>query len=742
MSRDYRGLSGIGTSHSQVSFAPIIGSQQHAYSASATSSSHHATSPKSARTAKSHSARNSPADGRFDIPSAAARLGVSHSKALSSSTSKFDRSSSLPAAIKEKRRASNFQLTTAPIQLFSLDGNDVSYTTVREIPSSLDASFTGRQSPSANNAPKYKRDDTWPSDDVIDQIRPNFALHGMSQTQCDLLAKEIPIKFSVPASSTSITKGSYVAFPSDVIAVADSAACPGVPVVVKVPEERLTNPDRLNVDRRHLKVCPIVENEPTLRLFTMQHNLITEIQNLGHLRSLIFLDLYNNKITHISGLERLSGLRVLMLGNNEITRIDGLLGMPRLDVLDLHHNQISVIENIEHLSQLRVLNLATNSLTAVANVHRLVSLVEFNVRRNQIEVVEEIDELPRLERFFISGNNLPSFDSISCLTDCSCLLELALDDNPFTGDATYRHQTIERIRTLKTLDGRRINEEERRLAGLLGKKEEEKRRELERSERAKIEKILALKNAKRQWEKDHYRPSSAASTSTLHSSSQLMAGSSLYEVEGEMLRIVGEAMDVFDRNWPANITTLSVQFFDFDKFSALCGKLRTRLPNMTNLILVDNAISSLQQLHVLQTLKRIEKLTLENQPILKDPLLHLYVIYVLDGCSLQTFNNVDVTPSMRAAAKTSFGPFFEAIEREKPIHLVQPALVNGKPDLSTCTPYMDHLFATVSANIAQRNQLSEVWGSVLAEVRQEAANDVTDTSLVQARLQRMQASLI
>lgn len=72
--------------------------------------------------------------------------------------------------------------------------------------------------------------------------------------------------------------------------------------------------------RRGLVVCPILEGEENLRLLNFQHNLIRKIENLGMLRKLIFLDLYDNQIEEISGLSWLRSLRVLMLGKNRYTQ--------------------------------------------------------------------------------------------------------------------------------------------------------------------------------------------------------------------------------------------------------------------------------------------------------------------------------------------------------------------------------------------------------------------------------------
>jgi len=130
-------------------------------------------------------------------------------------------------------------------------------------------------------------------------------------------------------------------------------------VVFRTQEERLRNPERLNLDRRQLDNCPLLEQEQRLRLLNYQNNRIRKISNLENLPNLIFLDLYNNQISSLEGpLNCVSGLRVLMAGKNKISQIRNLNGLKKLDVLDLHSNEIKIIEGLEGLSELRVLNLA------------------------------------------------------------------------------------------------------------------------------------------------------------------------------------------------------------------------------------------------------------------------------------------------------------------------------------------------------------------------------------------------
>ena len=145
-------------------------------------------------------------------------------------------------------------------------------------------------------------------DSIHERDDPSHRFPPSAMTKCRLSRSK---KRQIPADP--VTDGA----PSkDHVIFAESPVVPGVPVVYRLPEERAANPDRLNLDRRHLTVCPILEGEDKLRLLNMQHNAITKLQHLATLRRLVFLDLYDNLIHEITGLEGLLSLRVLMLGKN------------------------------------------------------------------------------------------------------------------------------------------------------------------------------------------------------------------------------------------------------------------------------------------------------------------------------------------------------------------------------------------------------------------------------------------
>ncbi|BFY97135.1 hypothetical protein BsWGS_00175 [Bradybaena similaris] len=288
--------------------------------------------------------------------------------------------------------------------------------------------------------------------------------------------------------------------PGDRVTFTENPLVPGIPIVFRTPDERASNPDRLNLDRRKLTVCPTLEGEEQLRLLNYQHNFITQIQHLESLKRLIFLDLYDNHVEEISGLSSLKSLRVLMLGRNRIKKIENVEALVKLDVLDLHGNQISKIENLSHLSELRVLNLAGNLITHVDDVRGMYSLAELNLRRNRIRTVVEINTLPNLQRLFLSFNDITSFEDIQCLGDSVSLSEITLDNNPLCQESSYRQTVLKCMQQLKQLDMKNISEEERRVALVTARKEEDRRRELNKIAILKEKRRVAISNARRQWE--------------------------------------------------------------------------------------------------------------------------------------------------------------------------------------------------------------------------------------------------
>ncbi|XP_042177121.1 leucine-rich repeat-containing protein 49 isoform X4 [Oncorhynchus tshawytscha] len=287
--------------------------------------------------------------------------------------------------------------------------------------------------------------------------------------------------------------------PGDAISLSENSPS-SFPIAFRSRDDSALSPERLDLDRRGLEECPLLEGMGRLRLLNFQHNLITHIHNLSHLRHLAFLDLYDNHISQMSGISALASLRVLMLGKNRIQRICSLDNLTKLDVLDLHGNQISQIENLSHLSELRVLNLAGNCISRVDNLQGLDSLTEINLRRNCISTVTEVDQLPCLQRLFLSCNSITSFDELACLGESCSLYELTLDGNPVALETWYKQAALRCVLQLRQLDMKRVTEEERRMACVTARKEDEKKRESHKQAMHKEKRRLAIRNAALQWE--------------------------------------------------------------------------------------------------------------------------------------------------------------------------------------------------------------------------------------------------
>uniref|UniRef100_A0A3P9IAJ1 Leucine rich repeat containing 49 n=2 Tax=Oryzias latipes TaxID=8090 RepID=A0A3P9IAJ1_ORYLA len=262
----------------------------------------------------------------------------------------------------------------------------------------------------------------------------------------------------------------------------------------------VTSCHQLDLERRFLKIFPQLDDMNEVQFLNLQCNLITRIQPLSHLQHLVFLNLYDNYISDMSGIEVLQSLRVLLLGRNRIKKICCLENLSRLNVLDLHDNQICRIEKISHLNELQVLNLSGNCISRLENLQGLNSLTELNLRRNCISAVTELDCLPCLQRLFLSCNNIIRFDQLACLGRSDSLSELTLDGNPVALETWYKQAVLRCVLHLRQLDMKRVTDEDRRMAGVQARKEEEKKEKSHKQTIHKEKRRLAIRNAAQQWE--------------------------------------------------------------------------------------------------------------------------------------------------------------------------------------------------------------------------------------------------
>eukprot|EP00667_Euglena_gracilis_P004052 EG_transcript_4069 len=411
-------------------------------------------------------------------------------------------------------------------------------------------------------------------------------------------------------------------------------------VVRRSSDEKRAHPERLNLDRRKLGSCPLLEGEQHLKLLNYQNNLISSISNLHSLPHLVFLDLYNNRIDAISGLDHVPTLRVLMLGKNNISRIANLHRVPRLDVLDLHNNFIATLENLDHLAELRVLNIAGNRLRELSNLSALVSLTELNARRNAIRRVQDLP-MRSLQRLFLSNNRLKTLEAIEPCVRCGRLEELALDGNPLSAEPGYPAVVTRYLRGLRVLDMQAVEEAQLQLSGSVGC-----------SESTSDPPVLCSSLSD---EGDWAAPLATVDPETephLRSSSDLSAEAS--QASGLTMHFLGpDARSDFQCLEPDAVERVILEDVAVDRFSEFTARLCS-LHNLRALTLSGNGVVALHQLAPLGRLRDLQHLT-----VIRNPILHTSAVIPSFCCSLlpnlQTFNGEEVTASQRCRAPSS-GP--------------------------------------------------------------------------------------
>ncbi|XP_043255107.1 leucine-rich repeat-containing protein 49 [Colletes gigas] len=239
-------------------------------------------------------------------------------------------------------------------------------------------------------------------------------------------------------------------------------------VATRTIAEKEKNPDRICLDRRGLTIFPNIVEEPRLRLLSLQHNLLTKIENCNfpQLTKLVFLDLYDNQIEKICNFELLGNLRVLLIGKNRIKKIEGLKQLSKLEVLDLHGNQILQVSDLDNLASLKVLNLAGNNIKAIGyhDFQGLTSLKELNLRRNKIKKLLGFSETPQLQKLYLSNNDIQKIEDVGSLAKALHLREITIDGNPITLNGDYVSFLVSYLPNLQFLSTMQITEQIRRTA--------------------------------------------------------------------------------------------------------------------------------------------------------------------------------------------------------------------------------------------------------------------------------------
>jgi len=154
---------------------------------------------------------------------------------------------------------------------------------------------------------------------------------------------------------------------------------------------------------------------------------------VSHLDKLTEFHIAKNKLISLTGLEKLTGLVLIAAQANFIQDLKGLETLVNLEELYLQQNQVKDFSGLEKNTKLEVLDLAVNKITKLDHLDHLSNtLTDLWANWNQFENTEENREY--LRKFKV-------------------LETLYLADNPLANVENYYEFVIERVPTLRKLDG-------------------------------------------------------------------------------------------------------------------------------------------------------------------------------------------------------------------------------------------------------------------------------------------------
>ncbi|XP_048143201.1 protein phosphatase 1 regulatory subunit 42 isoform X1 [Corvus hawaiiensis] len=222
---------------------------------------------------------------------------------------------------------------------------------------------------------------------------------------------------------------------------------------------------------------------------------IDSIGDLSFCKNLRVLYLYDNQINQIQNLDFASNITHLYLQNNRISSIENLSSLKKLEKLYLGGNCITVVEGLDKVGELRELHIESQhlplgekllfdpvSLNSLAILVKFLKGVSFPVSTAEMEIFQLMKSLSVLN---ISNNNIDELEELAVLENLSYLkavnnrlkhmkdLEVVLKKwtklhridltgNPICQKPKYRDRIIVQSQTLESLDGKEIQEMERR----------------------------------------------------------------------------------------------------------------------------------------------------------------------------------------------------------------------------------------------------------------------------------------
>lgn len=159
------------------------------------------------------------------------------------------------------------------------------------------------------------------------------------------------------------------------------------------------NVETLKVTDCVLKIFDTSHAPQSIKILSLENNLIELFLDGNILINLVELNLSSNKLEHIPILP--SSIIKLNLSNNNIEKIDNLNELTNLKQINLGGNSIETFENIPFTVEL--INIAKNNIEFL-DLTLYTELIQLKVHSNELQMVENLPET--LEYIDFSQNNL------------------------------------------------------------------------------------------------------------------------------------------------------------------------------------------------------------------------------------------------------------------------------------------------------------------------------------------------
>ncbi len=153
---------------------------------------------------------------------------------------------------------------------------------------------------------------------------------------------------------------------------------------------------------------------------------LSNIEALGNLTALKWLNLADNSITHISSIVEMKELQYLNLKSNGVVSLDALNGIHTLTEFDVSGNKVTTLAPLQHCTNMQILHVDSNELMSVGALSHMVELTILTAANNHLEDISALSNSTKMTLLDVSNNFLTSVD---CIAQMPNLTELNISHN-------------------------------------------------------------------------------------------------------------------------------------------------------------------------------------------------------------------------------------------------------------------------------------------------------------------------